>query len=160
MSIGKQRIGMMFMNFRSSISNGLGSIATSKTVNISAVKSYNEDGISAENLPRAPHSVYRKRPVKLVYDKNDFHMFRLPSEKNFLFSSYDYEDVFGQRKGINHSPHIRAQMNLDTNIVWAAAIIFGLGLVIENKRTHDFVTLRKNYLNSDMGWFQDENDFN
>ena len=51
-------------------------------------------------------------------------------------------------------------MNLDTNLVWAAAIIFGLGLVWENKRSHDFVTLRKNYLNSDMGWFQDENDFN
>ena len=51
-------------------------------------------------------------------------------------------------------------MNLDTNLVWIATIVFGIGLVWENKRTHDFVTLRKNYLNSDMGWFQDENDFN
>ena len=95
MSIGKQRIGMMFMNFRTAIVNGAGALHTSGEKSISALKPYNQDGISAENLPRAPHSVYRKRPVKLVFDKNDFHMFRLPSEKNFLLGSYDYNDLFG-----------------------------------------------------------------
>jgi len=46
--------------------------------------------------------------LKLVYDKNDYHAFRLPSEQAFLLGPFDTEDIFGQRKGINHSPHIRS----------------------------------------------------
>ena len=67
--------------------------------------------------------------------------------------------MFGQRKGINHSPHIRNQMTLDNNLVWAFAIFLGVGMLIENKRTHNFVTLRENMYNSDMGFFKAE-DFN
>ena len=58
-------------------------------------------------MPYAPKNPYRKRPVKLIYDKNDFWMFKLPSEKAFLLGGYDYNDLFGERKGINHSPQIR-----------------------------------------------------
>ena len=76
-------------------------------------------------------------------------MFRLPSEKQFLLGSFDSTDIFGARKGINHSPHIRAQMNLDTNLVWGFAIVSMVLMFIENKRTHNFVTLRKNMVNSD-----------
>jgi hypothetical protein len=46
-------------------------------------------------LPPSPQNPYRKRPVKLVYDKNEYHMFMLPSEKAFLLGSFDHEDVFG-----------------------------------------------------------------
>ena len=159
MTIGQHRIGLMFMNLRTSVVNGIGAIQGQKTHTLPSVRPYNENGITAASLPRTSHSPYRKRPVKLLYDKNDFHMFRLPSEKNFLLSSYDYEDLFGQRKGINHSPHIRAQMNLDSNLVWVAVLVFGVGLVWENKRTHDFVTLRENMSNAEMGWFKEE-DFN
>ena len=95
MSIGQHRIGLMFMNMRTSIVNGVSSIQGSKVHTLPSVRPYNEDGITSNSLPRTPHSPYRKRPVKLRYDKNDFHMFRLPSEKNFLLSSFDYEDLFG-----------------------------------------------------------------
>ena len=120
---------------------------------------YNVDGVTAEQLPQAPSSPYRKRPVKITYDKNDFHMFKLPSEKAFLVGSFNYNDLFGDRNGINHSPHIRAQMDLDTNLVWGVFLVSIALLVVENKRTHNFVTLRENYLNSDKGHFQVE-DFN
>ena len=83
-------------------------------------------------------------------------MFRLPSEKLFQLGSFDHQDIFGKRKNTNHSPHIRAQMDLDTNLIWATALIMTLGVVIETKRTHKFVTLRENYYNSDMGWFKAE----
>ena len=86
-------------------------------------------------------------------------MFRLPSEKAFLLGSFDYKDLFGDRNGINHSPHIRAQMDLDTNLVWGVFIVSLVLLVAENKRTHNFVTLRENFLNSDKGHFKAE-DFN
>ena len=48
---------------------------------------------------------------------------------------------------------------MDTNLVWFVAIASLVGLVIENKRSHDFVTLRENMVNSDKGWFREE-DFN
>lgn len=51
-------------------------------------------------LPTVSDSAFRKRPVKLSYDKNEFHMFRLPSEDAFLLSSYDKDELFGKRKGI------------------------------------------------------------
>ena len=86
-------------------------------------------------------------------------MFKLPSEKAFLLGGFDYNDLFGERKGINHSPHIRQQMDMDTNLVY----LFGfmtIGLLLwENTRTHNFVTLRENMLKSDMGKFKEE-DFN
>ena len=120
------------------------------------VAQYNVDNITAEQLPRASANPYRKRPVKLVYDKNDFHMFKLPSEKAFLLGSFDHEDVFGKRKNTNHSPHIRAQMDLDTRLIYAMAVVMTLGVVFENKRTHNYTTLRENLYNSDMGWFKAE----
>ena len=107
-------------------------------------------------LPPSPANPYRKRPVKLVYDKNEYHMFMLPSEKAFLLGGFDHEDMFGKRKGTNHSPHLRAQMDIDTNLVWIVAGLSLVGMIIENKRTHDFITLRENMVNADKGWFSEE----
>ena len=149
MSIGQHKLGKAFIGFRASISGGLNSLFSSKSASIPQTSPYNIDGITADQLPKAPANPYRKRPVKVVYDKNDFHMFRLPSEKAFLLSSFDSNDIFGARKGIQHSPHIRAQMNLDTNLVWAFMIVSVVAMVIENKRSHKFVTLRENMRNSD-----------
>ena len=52
--------------------------------NLAGDRAYTPDGVSANQLDEAPRNPYRKRPVKLIYDKNEFHMFRLPSEKAFL----------------------------------------------------------------------------
>ncbi len=35
---------------------------------------------SAAGLPQAPANPYRKRPLKLKYDKQEYYSFRLPSE--------------------------------------------------------------------------------
>lgn len=86
-------------------------------------------------------------------------MFRLPSEKAFLLSSFDSEDLFGKRKGVTHSPHIQAQVNLDSNLVWLFCSTTVVLLLLEVKRTHTMLTLRENYFNSDMGFFKEE-DFN
>jgi hypothetical protein len=42
-----------------------------------------------ERLPHAPANPYRKRPLKLHYDLNEYHMFRLPSENHFLLGTFD-----------------------------------------------------------------------
>ena len=86
-------------------------------------------------------------------------MFRLPSEKAFLLSGYDYNDLFGKRKNTTHSPHIRAQVDMDTNLCIA---MFGVTLFLlfwEAGRTHKHQTLRENMVDSDKGRFKAE-DFN
>lgn len=44
---------------------------------------------TAVGVPKAPANPYRKRPLKLQYDKNEYYMFRLPSENQFLLGSFD-----------------------------------------------------------------------
>lgn len=109
---------------------------------------------SGENLPKAPVNPYRKRPVKLAYDKNEFYSFRLPSEHHFLLGSMDTEDIFGKRKGIEHSPHIRSQLDLDSNMLWLWFFVTFVALALEMKYHDEFVALRHNFTNSDKGKFE------
>ena len=114
-------------------SKAAASAATETPLNILEAKK-----VSAEGLPRAPISAFRKKPVKLQYDMNEYHMFRLPSEKAFLFGSFDYNELFGRKKGITHSPHIQAQVDIDTRLLW---LIGGLSVAMmctEFKRQAEF----------------------
>ena len=99
MSVGNSKIGKMFMELRSAIYSGAGSLVSKKNYEMPFTRKYIDNGVTAEQLPKAPINPWRKRPVKLIYDKNDFQMFRLPSEKAFLFNGMDYNDLFGKRRG-------------------------------------------------------------
>ena len=74
MSIGKHTFGKMFMTLRSTINGGLSSLYTHKGthLHVGSTQPYEVDGVGAAQLPKAPQNPYRKRPVKLLYDKNDF----------------------------------------------------------------------------------------
>ena len=109
--------------------------------------------MDASGLPRAPESAFRKRPVKLHYDKNEYWMFRLPSEQAFLFGAFDTSELFGKRKGITHSPHIQAQVDLDTNLLYLIGGITVVMLATEIKRHAEFHPLRENFRNTNMGRF-------
>ena len=112
--------------------------------------------VSGEGLPNAPLNPYKKRPLKLTYDRQEFQMFRLPSEQLFLLGSFDTEDLFGKRKGIQHSPHIKSQMDLDSNLLWIYFFLMVLTMGMEVKPHDEFVTLRMNFENHDMGRFKYE----
>jgi len=101
----------------------------------------------------APRSAFRKRPTKLSYDKNEFHMFRLPSEDTFLLGGMDRDEMFGKRKGISHSPHILAQTELDSNMLWGLGLFMILLAGYEVKNHAQFRNLRENFRNSDCGKF-------
>ena len=109
-------IGKQFNKFKSSFSSSLSGVQSTKVYDITA-----STKIDATGLPLAPQSAFRKRPVKLSYDKNEYHMFRLPSEDSFLLGAMDRDEIFGKRKGITHSPHIQAQTDLDSNLLWLFA---------------------------------------
>ena len=69
------------------------------------------------------------------------------------------EDVFGKRKGIQQSPHIKAQTDLDSNLLWLIAGSTVLMAMFEVGSKSDFKALRGNFRTSDMGRFK-ESDFN
>ena len=85
-------------------------------------------------------------------------MFRLPSEDGFLLGAMDRDELFGRRKGITHSPHIQAQTDLDSNLLWALAAVTIVLALRELKRHDQFRTLRENFRASDLGKFK-ESDF-
>ena len=105
-------------------------------------------------LPPTQQSAFRKRPVRLNYDSNEFHMFRLPSENKFLLGSLEAEDIFGKRKGIQHSPHIKAQTQLDTRLLWIFGLITVYMAMAEIPKTHEYKVMRENFRDGQMGKFK------
>lgn len=142
------------MKAKSTVFTGLNKMQSGKTYELAEGQKSDPTG-----LPIAPKSAFRKRPVKLTYEANDFHMFRMPSENDFLFSGMDKADIFGYRKGMQHSPYMQAQQNLDNNLLWA---LFGMTLFMiasVTKEKANFYPLRENFRYTDMGFFKEE-DFN
>ena len=133
-------LGKFWQGAKSGISNGAAAVQINTNYNLDSSKN-----IDSEGLPQAPFNPYRKRPVKLTYDKNEFYMFRMPSENTFLLGSFDKEDLFGKRKGIQQSPHIKAQTDLDSNIVWLIAGVTFVMMFSELKPKHTYRTLRDNF---------------
>jgi len=144
-------LGKVLAKSRQDIYDAMLSISTKKTYDLT--QSLREPSGTASGLPNQTPSAFKKRPMKLVYDKNEFHAFRLPSENHFLLSGFDQEDLFGRRKGIEHSPHIRAQLNLDSNLVFIYFILTFIALGLEFKYHDEYVALRDNFVNHDMGKF-------
>ena len=110
--------------------------------------------IDGSHLPKAPTSAFRKRPVRLSYDRNEFYAFRLPSENAFLLGSFDKSSIFGTRHGIQHSPHLRAQMNIDTQILLGLCGATFAMLFFEFKRNGKLLALRENFRTVTYGRFQ------
>ena len=147
-------IGKQFNKFKSTFSSTLSSAQSTKSYDVTAGTQVN-----VNELPLAPNSAFRKRPVKLSYDKNEFHMFRLPSEDGFLLGSMDRDEIFGKRKGTTHSPHIKAQTDMDSNLLWLFAGVTLVMVAGEVKNHAEFRTLRESFRDGDMGKFK-ESDFN
>jgi hypothetical protein len=142
-------LGKALQKGRIQLYEGLLAPSSKKTYDISeSMRGHGGD------LPHEVPNPYRKRPMKLKYDKNEFYSFRLPSENHFLLGSFEHEDLFGKRTGIEHSPHIRAQLNLDSNLVYFYFLLTFLALGLELKYHDEFVALRQNWVNSDMGKFK------
>ena len=110
--------------------------------------------IDGSLLPRAPESAFRKRPVRLVYDKNEFWAFRLPSENAFLMGNFDKQSLFGTRHGLQHSPHIRAQMDIDSQIMMGLVGVTAAMLVFEFKKNGKMLNLRDSFRSVTYGRFE------
>ena len=123
----------------------MGSRKTQTTV----LHTYEKD----ESLPPKNSNAFRKRPVTFEYKREDYFSFWMPSEKRFLESTFDTQDVFGVRKNTTHSPYIQSQLDLDSNLMW---IFFFINIFLMFKvfgSNDEYQNLRYNQLNSDLGRF-------
>ena len=145
-------LGKALQRGRTELYEALLAVSTKRTYDLT--EALREPKGIANGLPTAPANAFKKRPVKLQYDKNEYYSFRLPSENHFLLSAFDQEDLFGKRKGIDHSPHIRSQLNLDSNLVFFYMLLTFLALGLEMKYHDEFIALRDNLVNHDMGKFK------
>ena len=109
--------------------------------------------INPDGLPLAPRTAFRKRPVKLTYDKNEYYTFRLPSEDAQLMGPFDKDEIFGRRQGVNYSPHIKSQVDLDTKMLWGLIAFSLIGMMGASMTIEAISPLRKNYRNSTHGRF-------
>lgn len=107
-------------------------------------------------LPIKNPNAFRKRPTKVNYDHMDYAPFLLPSEKEFTYAVFDTQDVFGKRKNHRHSPFVKRQLDLDSNLVlfwlFASLVIWFSQL----GKSDEFVNLKENLHNSDMGYLTED----
>ena len=134
---------------------GFGKIITQMDRELNDIKNSQHDTEAV--LPNVD-TAFRKRPVKVRYDRKDYYKFYMPSEKSFLFSMFDREDIMGTRKNTQHSPHIRTQMDLDTKLLAFTVLLTVIMTLFNMKSFETYKILRQNHLNSELGKFS-EDDF-
>ena len=76
-------LGKVLQKSRGDLYDALLAVSTKRSYDLSS--NYREQS----SLPKAAANPYKKRPMKLVYDKNEYHSFRLPSENHFLLGAFD-----------------------------------------------------------------------
>ena len=78
----------------------------------------------------------------------------MPSEQAFLLTAFNSKDVFGKKEGLNHSPHIAAQMSVDHSLLLGLVGVSFLMLAYEMKSNAQFSTLRENFRTAGYGRFE------
>ena len=68
--------------------------------------------------------------------------------------NFDKTAIFGKNQGINHSPHIQSQVNLDTTILLGLLGGTVLMLLSDFKRNGKMMNLRENLRTSGYGRFE------
>ena len=68
--------------------------------------------------------------------------------------TFESRDVFGKKEGLNHSPHIAAQMSVDHSLLLGLIGVSFLMLTYEMSTNAQFTTLRENFRTTGYGRFE------
>jgi hypothetical protein len=82
--------------------------------------------LRGEYLPRKKINPFKKAPLMLKYDRNNFSQFVLPSKRAEVFSMWGLEELFGIKRWRNDSPFIKEYIRVDNQIF----VIFILLIVL------------------------------
>ena len=69
-------------------------------------------------------------------------------------NAFNGKDVFGKKEGLNHSPHIAAQMSVDHSLLLGLIGVSFLMLTYEMTSNAQFSNLRENFRTTGYGRFE------
>ena len=75
----------------------------------------------------------------------------------WAFIGFDEKDLFGSRRNMNHSPHIKAGIDLDNKIIIGVCLLTAIMFFKEIGFYERWKVLRFNQLKSNMGWVTEDN---
>jgi hypothetical protein len=84
--------------------------------------------VKADYLPRQKINPFRKRPLRVIYDHNDFMSFVMPSRRGSVFKGWSHEELFGVKRWRNDSAFIKEYMRVDNQL--CMIVFIGLLLLI------------------------------
>lgn len=107
--------------------------------------------LRGEYLPRRKINPFKKRPLNVTYDYQNFNSFVLPSRRDEHFHMFNQEELFGIKKWRNDSPYIREYIRVDNQIFLIFFLIATLTapFIIYHHRL--LLEYWDNFLTSDMG---------
>ena len=68
-----------------------------------------------------------------------------------MFAPFDKEEIFGKRHGVDYSPHIKTQVDLDTKLLWLIGGLTVAALMTMGGTLEETSALRLNYRMTNMG---------
>jgi hypothetical protein len=78
--------------------------------------------LRGEYLPRTKANPYRKAPMNVIYNYQDFGSFVLPSKREQVYGAWGFEELFGVKRWRNDSPFMREYIKVD-NQIWGIVIL-------------------------------------
>ena len=70
--IGSHSLGKTMLSLRAMVSGGFSAFFSAGSKTIPTAQPYSVDGLTSDQLPRAPINPWRKRPIKLTYHKTEY----------------------------------------------------------------------------------------
>jgi hypothetical protein len=109
--------------------------------------------LRGEYLPRKKINPFKKNPLQVVYDRNDFQSFVLPSKRSEVYGIWGTEELFGVKRWRNDSPYIKEYVRVDNQIFAIVLLIMILLWPIYMYRQNELMKGYDNYLTTSLGKF-------
>jgi len=109
--------------------------------------------LRGEYLPRQKINPFKKNPLQVVYDRNDFQSFVLPSKRSQIYGIWGTEELFGVKRWRNDSPYIKEYVRVDNQIFAIVLLVMILLWPIYMYRQNELMKGYDNYLTTSLGKF-------
>jgi hypothetical protein len=109
--------------------------------------------IRGEYLPRKKINPFKKNPLQVVYDRNDFQSFVLPSKRSEVYGLWGTEELFGVKRWRNDSPFIKEYVRVDNQIFAILLLILVLFWPLYMYRQKEVIKGYDTFLTHSLGKF-------
>ncbi len=109
--------------------------------------------LRGEYTPRRPINPFKRKPMSVIYDQNNFQQFVMPSKRQDVYGFVDIEKLFGIKRWRNDSPFIKEYIKIDNQIVFICILGTLIYIAFSTERHRRIEDLKLNILLDDKGVF-------